>query len=186
MQELADALDLARDVVARVDPGQWDLPTPCPDWSVRQLVNHLVSGQLMFARIFAGEALESVAGMRAQDQLGDDPVGAYDSSAQALLEAVARPGALAQTVRVPMGTVPGMVAVHLRIVEALVHGWDLARATGQPFEVPAALAAGEIAFSKQGLAMLSPDRRPFGDPQPVPDQAPAIDHLAALLGRSVT
>jgi uncharacterized protein (TIGR03086 family) len=84
-----------------------------------------------------------------------------------------------------MGVVPGMVAVHLRIVEALVHGWDLARATGQPFEVPADLVAGEIAFSKQGLAMLSPDRRPFGDPQPVPDGAPAIDHLAALLGRSV-
>src|SRR4051794_18445543 len=111
---------------------------------------------------------------------------AYQASAADLLEAFNQPGALEQVVTVPAGTVPGAVAVHLRTTEALVHGWDLARATGLPFDVPADLAEGEIAFTRPMLDRIPPERRPFAPSRPVDDEAPAIDRLAALLGRDPT
>jgi len=87
-------------------------------------------------------------------------------------------------VTVPAGTVPGAVALHLRLTEHLVHGWDLARATGQATTgLPADLAEQELAFARVQLGKIPPDRRPFAPPQPVVDDAPAIDRLAALLGR---
>jgi uncharacterized protein (TIGR03086 family) len=73
--------------------------------------------------------------------------------------------------------------VHLRTVETLVHGWDLARAVGRPAPFPEELAEGELAFSRDLLDRLPAGRTPFGPPQPVADDAPALDRLAALLGR---
>jgi uncharacterized protein (TIGR03086 family) len=78
-----------------------------------------------------------------------------------------------------------MVALDLRITEVLVHGWDLARATGQPATFPDDLAEQELAFSRAKLADIPSDRSPFAPPQPVAEDAPAIDRLAACLGRSV-
>ena len=181
---LSAAMDIAGGVVEAVRPEQWASPTPCAEWSVRDVVQHLVSGQVMFARLLAGEPLEVVAPLRAADHLGDDPVGAYRRSCQVLLEAAAEPGVTERLVHVPMGTVPGAAAVHLRTVECLVHGWDLARATGRPFAVPHELAEAELAFSRKRLGSLPPGRTPFGPPQPVAADAPPLDQLVALLGRS--
>jgi uncharacterized protein (TIGR03086 family) len=103
-----------------------------------------------------------------------------------LLAALAEPGALAGMVTVPAGTVPVPVAIHLRTTEALVHGWDLARAIGAPFEVPDDLAAAEIAFSGPMLQRIPPDRRRFAPSQQVDENAPALDRLVALLGRTPT
>jgi len=73
--------------------------------------------------------------------------------------------------------------VHLRTVETLVHGWDLARAIDRPAPFPEELAEGELAFSRDLLGRIPEGRHPFGPSQPVDDDAPAIDRLAALLGR---
>lgn len=99
--------------------------------------------------------------------------------------AFGQPGALERVITVPAGTVPGSVALHLRLTELLVHGWDLARATGQSVTgLPADLAEQELAFSRAQLDRMPRDRRPFASPpQPVTDGAPAVDRLAALLGR---
>ena len=67
-----------------------------------------------------------------------------------------------------------------------MHGWDLARATGQPAEFPDDLPERELTFTRGKLADLPPDRRPFAPPRPVADDAPAIDRLAACLGRRAT
>src|SRR6266513_3088890 len=67
-----------------------------------------------------------------------------------------------------------------------VHGWDLAQATGQPALFPDRLAEQELAFTRHALADLPAGRSPFGPPQPVATDAPAIDRLAACLGRAVT
>jgi uncharacterized protein (TIGR03086 family) len=121
----------------------------------------------------------------AADHLGDDPAGAYRQSGETLVEAFSRPGVLESTLTVPAGTVPGAVALHLRLTEILVHGWDLARATGQDVaDLPADLAEQELEFSRNQLEKLPPGRRPFDPPQPVSDDAPAVDRLAALLGRT--
>ena len=124
---------------------------------------------------------------RGDDPLGDDPLAAYRESGEALRAAFTRPGVLDEVFRVPAGTLPGAVVLHLRLTELLVHGWDLARATGRSTTVlPADLAEQELAFSRRQLDRMPPGRRPFAPPQPVADAAPAIDRLAALLGRPVT
>ena len=83
----------------------------------------------------------------------------------------------------PFGTVPGAVALHLRLTEVLVHGWDLAQATGQVAAFPQDLAEQELAFTRDALGALPPGRSPFAPPTPAPDTAPALDRLAACLGR---
>ncbi|MHB8339602.1 MAG: TIGR03086 family metal-binding protein [Mycobacteriales bacterium] len=182
VDQLSLALDVAEQVIAAVREEQWTAPTPCPDWSVRDLTNHLVTGNALFASLVAGAPPPAPQeAVRAGDLLS-----AYRESAAALLAAFRQPGALERVVTVPFGTVPGMVALHLRITEVLVHGWDVARATGQPATFPGDVAEAELTFSRGALADIPADRKPFAAPQRVADDAPAIDRLAACLGRSVT
>lgn len=184
---LATALAGTGRLIDGVPAAQWQLPTPCPGWTVRQLVNHLVGGQRLFTRVLRGTPLPPVQqlGRRgAEDQLGEDPAGAFRTSAEEMLAAFGEPGVLDRTHTVPAATLPGPAVVHLRTVETLVHGWDLARATSQPAPFPDDLVEAELRFSRELLGRLPEDRRPFGPARPVADGAPAIDRLAALLGRA--
>lgn len=174
--QLAVALGVTEQLIAGVRADQWGGPTPCTGWSVRELVSHVVAGNNLFASALSGEPVPPP-----DDRL----LMAYRDSAAALLGAFGQPGALDAVVTVPFGSVPGIVALHLRITEVLVHGWDLARATGQPAAFPGDLAEQELAFTRGKLGDIPPGRRPFGPPQPVADDAAAIDRLAACLGRPV-
>jgi uncharacterized protein (TIGR03086 family) len=192
IDQLAAALGGAEPVIAAVEPDEWELPTPCSEWTVRNVANHLVSGNLLFARVLGGEELppreELIAAGRV-DLLGDDPVRPFRDSAGALLAAFRSEGVLARTVTVPAGTVPGQVALQLRIVEAMVHGWDIARATGRGADFPEEIVQQALEFSRAQLGRLGSaqaGRGPFAPPQPVADDAPTLDRLAALLGRPVT
>ena len=120
----------------------------------------------------------------AEDQLGGDPAAASRTSADEMLAAFRAPGVLERTHTVPAATLPGPAVVHLRTVETLVHGWDLARATSQPAPFPDELVEAELGSSRELLGRLPAGRRPFGPFRPVADGAPAIDRLAALLGRA--
>jgi uncharacterized protein (TIGR03086 family) len=187
LDPLATALDGTGQLVAAVSADQWDLPTPCSDWTVRQLVNHVVGGNRLFTRVLKGMPLpprDQLGRRAAEDQLRGDPAGAYDASAGELLAVLRAPGILQGSYTVPAGTLPGPAVVHLRTVEALVHGWDLARATGRPTPFPDELAEGELAFSRDLLGRLPEGRAPFAAAFPMPDHAPAVDRLAALLGRA--
>lgn len=181
IDELAQVLDATERLVAAVRDEQWSAPTPCTDWNVRDLLGHLVGGHVMFARLLRGDAGDA----RPADPLGDDPLAAYRAAAGELLAACRLPGAMERTVTVPFGSVPGAVAVHLRIVESLVHGWDLARATGQAVDYPDGLVERELEFTLGALGDIPPERSPFAPPQPVSEDAPAIERLVACLGRSV-
>jgi uncharacterized protein (TIGR03086 family) len=181
--QLKLALDLAGDLVAGVPGARWGDPTPCDGWTVRDLVGHVIAGNALFARALGGQYQDPAgpAGPAGPDDAALLP--AYRDSAAALVEAFGQPGVLGQIVTVPFGTVPGIVALHLRITEVLVHGWDLATATGQHTAFPADLAEQELAFSIEKLSDIPPGRRPFAPRQPVAADAPAIDRLAACLGR---
>jgi uncharacterized protein (TIGR03086 family) len=184
---LAVALDGTGQLITAVTGGQWHLPTPCTDWTVRQLLNHLVGGNRLVTRVLGGESLpppDQLGRRGHEDQLGDDPVTAYRTSANELLEALRAPGVLERAYTLPAGTLPGPAVVHLRIVETLVHGWDLARATCQQVSFPDQLVEQELAFSRDLLGRLPEGRQPFAPSRPVAADAPAIDRLAALLGRS--
>jgi uncharacterized protein (TIGR03086 family) len=179
---LANAVPVTGHLVGAIGPDEWELATPCPDWTVHDLVHHLVLGH----RRFAAALVDGTPPGPGDDLLRSDPESAYWSSAEAMLAAFRSDGALERPVTIPAGTLPGVVACELRVVEALVHGWDLARATGLPLDFPADLVEESIAFSRVQLGRLPADRTPFGPSQPVADDAPPLDRLAALLGRSVS
>jgi uncharacterized protein (TIGR03086 family) len=182
VDRLATAVPVTGRLVDAIESGQWELPTPCPDWTVRDVVNHLVLGHRRFAAAITGGTPPPTG----TDLLGGDPGSAYRSSAEAMLAAFRSEGALDRPMTIPAGTLPGSVACELRVVEALVHGWDLARATDRPLEFPADLVGESIAFSRVQVGRVPADRTPFGPSQPVADDAPPLDRLAALLGRSVS
>ncbi|MCW2643576.1 MAG: hypothetical protein JWP76_5882 [Dactylosporangium sp.] len=181
---LAQALDATDRLIAGIGDGQWQYPTPCTQWNVHDLVDHLVSVNRRFSAMLRGE---QPPGGGAQDaSRGDgDLVAAYRDSGDRMLTAFRRPGVFEQTFTLPIGAAPAIAALHLRITDLLVHGWDIAQATGQPAHLPERLAALELEFTRAKLADVPADRRPFAPPQPVADDAPAIDRLAAYLGRPV-
>jgi uncharacterized protein (TIGR03086 family) len=187
VDQLTLVVDATGELVAGVRDDQWDAPTPCVDWNLRELVNHFVGGNHMFAAILSGDARapEQLEEFRRGDHLGSDPVDAYRHSGRDLLDAFSRPGVLEQTFPTPIGTVPGTVVVHLRTTELLVHGWDVARATGQTPRFPEEIAEQALQFTRARLPDVPPERSPFAPPQPVSDDVPAIDQLAACLGRDV-
>ncbi len=180
--QLSTALEATQRVLAHVHDDQWTAPTPCTRWNVRDLVEHVVLGNFLYAHILHDQP------PAARDELltpGRDLLDAYRDSATAVVGAFRQPGVLERLFTVPFGTVPGMVALHLRITELLVHGWDLARAIGYPPDFPEDIAEQELAFSRSKLAEVPADRSPFAPPQAAPEGASAIDRLAACLGRSV-
>jgi uncharacterized protein (TIGR03086 family) len=113
-----------------VRPEQWAWPTPCAEWNVRQLVNHVTRGNLNYVGLAEGGTRAEFLRRRDVDALGTDPVGAYTRSVRDCSEAFARPGALQQILDYPLGRVAGQQALAVRITDNTIHTWDLARAVG--------------------------------------------------------
>ena len=179
LSDLNAAIAGVERIVARIRADQWERPTPCDGVDVRSLVNHLVAGNLAFAGLVTG----TEPPVRDADHLGDDPFFAFRASADELVAALRTPDVHSQTYTLPFGDVPGAALAGIRITECLGHGWDLARATGQVPDFPDDVAARGLAGARSQLRERSPG--PFGAEQPVHPGAPAIDRLAAFLGRSV-
>jgi uncharacterized protein (TIGR03086 family) len=189
VDDLTLALEATGDLIAGVRSDQWSARTPCSDWDVRALSNHLVFGMRRYIGILRGDPplpIDDLPRLRAVDQLGDDPVRAYREAGSGLLAAADQPDLLGKTFTIPLGTVPGAIALHILTTEILVHGWDVARATGQPARLPESVAERELAFTRRQLPPDAPRSSPaFGPAQRVADDAPAIDRLAGYLGRHV-
>ena len=180
VEQLREALDAVRRLIAGVEPEQWSAPTPCSEWDVRRLVEHLVGMNLVFAALLNGQEMPR----REVDRLGEDPAAAYRHSAKALLEAFSRPGLLAETISGPLGAVTGAERLDIRLYDLLVHGWDLAKATGQPVALPEDLARRALRFARRQVD-AQPRTGRFDSPQAAGQDLPAIDQLAAFLGRSL-
>lgn len=168
------------DLIDRIAADQWTAPTPCTEWNVRDLVNHLVGMNLVFVALFEGRPMPE----RRADRLGADPAGAYRQSGAALQAAAVRRGVLQRSQTTPVGVATGAERLQWRIVDLLTHGWDLVQATGVAAELPDDLAEQALTFVRVQLPS-QPRAGRFGDPQPIRDGAPAIDRLAALTGRPV-
>ena len=179
VEQLSRAFAAVGELIGSVRPEQWTAPTPCTDWTVRRLVDHVIGMNRVFTALLAGEPPPP---RPAADHVEADPVGAYRDSAAGLMAAFAQPGVLDRVYHGPLGAATGAERLQIRLYDLLAHGWDLARATGQPVELPEDAAEQSLGFVR---VQLTEDARPgrFGPAQPVADDAPAIERLVAFLGR---
>ena len=168
-------------IVVGVVPEHLRLPTPCRDWDVRLLLNHIIGGNYMFAEVAAGGRADATGDM--DDHTLPDPGTNYVASAEAVLAAWAVPGAMERRCHMPFGDIPAPAAVSIHFLDIVVHGWDLARATGQDTTIEADLAAEALDISH---GLLSPELREtgvFGPEVPISEDNPLHDRLAAFMGR---
>jgi uncharacterized protein (TIGR03086 family) len=120
------------------------------------------------------------------DLVGADPKAAFASSVDTAREALSAPGVLEKIVATPFGDQPGTVLVAMAVAEAMVHGWDVASATGQSTDLDSELAEAVLAQWKSRLdGHQRPEGGPIGAEQPAPEGATGADRLAAYLGRKV-
>ena len=177
---LREATDRTASVVAAVPERSLGAATPCPDWDVRELVNHAAAGNLMFAEIARGGSFDPA--LFARDHVGDDPAGAYRRTADETLEAWDRPGVLDETLA--FAGLPGRSVLGLHIGEALVHGWDVAQATGQSAGLPAAACEAVLGVVRQLPPEMVRSPGAFGPEVEAPADASSQDRLVAFLGRT--
>jgi uncharacterized protein (TIGR03086 family) len=112
----------------RVRPDHWARSTPCTEWTVRRLVNHVVLGELGYALLLHGGSGPEFLAIQRQDAVGEDPVGAYERATAHCRSAFRGTGALGRTVDYPLGAVSGRQLLGLRVTETVLHTWDLASA----------------------------------------------------------
>ncbi|MBO0802536.1 MAG: TIGR03086 family protein [Nocardiopsaceae bacterium] len=173
-------------------PGQWSWPTPCTEWTVRDLVNHMTRGNLSYARLLQGGTAAEFLRCRDEDALGADPVGAYTRSVRACAGAFAARGAPDRMVDYPLGMITGRQALAVRTADSIIHTWDLARAIGADERLDPDLVTwvgGHLRQIYAGLAetpvAANTTHRFFAAPRgELDDDAPRQDHLLHLMGRT--
>jgi uncharacterized protein (TIGR03086 family) len=164
-------------VLVNVTSDQLSSPTPCTEWNVKALIDHVIAGNQRVVERAGGQPVS----------LPEDPGAAQRASAEAAQETFADPQALTRTYKLPIGEVPGAVFLQLRTSDLLVHAWDLAVATGQPTDLDPELAEYVLTFSNQMMDHpgLRGGGRPYGEARPFGDERPAADRVAAFLGREL-
>lgn len=159
--------------VRLVRDDQWTLPTPCTEWTVRRLVNHMVAEELWTPPMMAGERIEDVGDRFAGDLLGADPVATTERAAQAARQAVVEPVRDGRTVHLSFGDTPaGEYAMQLA-ADHLIHAWDLSAAIGADRALPPELVEGiagwfserEAWYRRSGVIDERPAADDRGDPQ---------------------
>jgi len=187
MYDLRPATRTLASLVATVDDAQLDAPTPCPDYKVGDLLDHVGGLALAFAAAARKEdgpnASAPPPGSRAH--LGDDWRQRIPRDLTALADAWADTAAWEGMTKIAGVEMPAEVVGTVGLNEVVTHGWDLARATGQPFRADATTLAGCLEFltpvSQPGMEAA---REPaFGPVVAAPDDAPLLDRVVAMTGR---
>ena len=172
---LRTAFARLRSLAATVGPDDLGRPTPCADWDVRALLDHVVAGQGGLVAVLRGDDPDWSDG----DRLGDDPARAVDRALDAALTAFSAPGATEQTSE----KLPGLRIADFAAADAVVHGWDLATALGQPLDLPDDVVRVVHDRWSGGAAETGRTYGAFGPEVPVAADRPLTDRLVGVLGR---
>lgn len=176
--QLDQILPLLNELVAPLDDAQLDAPTSCTKFAVRDVLEHMIGGATTFAAAFRGDPPPDRSG-------GSDVVAAFPAAMAELQQAVRSPGALDRTISAPFGEVPGDAFARFVALDGLVHGWDIATATGQPYDPPAAVVGEVDAFARQAISEDMRDGDTFAAPVDPPAGGSPLVQLVAFTGRRV-
>jgi uncharacterized protein (TIGR03086 family) len=169
--------------VHAIGDDQWALPTPCTDWDVRALIDHLVYETLWVPDLVQGKTLEEVGDSYDGERLGEDPVGAWEKAASAAIDAMGIEGATEGMVHTSGGEVPSDEYIGQMLVDAVIHGWDLAQSIGVDHHVDTHTASDLLVwFGPQAEAMQRYGA--MAAPVEVPGDADDLTRLIALSGRT--
>lgn len=179
------AIASTAEIVKGVRPEQISAPTPCTEWDLRSLLNHVIGTLWLSEALFTDQSPRHPmvpGGLPPTDLAGSDPAAAYAEASAAALTAAGTGDALTRLHTTPLGDMPGPALAGFTTLDILVHGWDLAQATGQPMSLDGKLAAHVLAFAEQAI---TPDTRAprIGPAVAVPAGAPLTDRLVGFLGR---
>lgn len=177
IQDVQGVLDDARAMVNGLTVEDLSRPTPCEEWSVQNLLEHMTQVCQNFAAALGAEQQPGTGA-------ATDARATYVQAVDALSRAMHAPGALDKTVNLPFGQMPAERGLNIALADQMIHTWDLAKALGKPFSMDERLAAGTL----QGLHhLVTPDRRgpggPFAAEVPCAADAPVQDRLVAFSGR---
>ncbi len=163
-------------LVTAVPDDHWDAPTPCEDWTVLDLVQHIVDSHRVFLGFIGRELPEG-------PPVDDRPAEAFTIARRTVLDRLEDPLTAAQTYEGRLGTRTFEWAVdNFLSFDLVVHGWDLARATGQDETIaPDELARARADAEEWGEMARAPGV--FGPPLDPPDGADEQTRLLAFLGR---
>lgn len=183
IEPVRQAIESTRQVIEGVAAGQLADDTPCAAWTVGELINHLVEGQ----QFFTAALVESPPSGGESDPSAGDYLASYDNAANELLAALGADGIMEKIVSLPFGDMPGAAVAGIVANDVFVHGWDLARATGQSTDLAPELAELFLERSKASIqeSFRGDEGAPFGHECQAPDGACNADQLAAFLGRVV-
>jgi uncharacterized protein (TIGR03086 family) len=178
-----EALELFGRRVHAIRDDQWGARTPCTDWSVRDLVGHLVSEQAWVpALVRDGATVDSAGDGLEGDLLGSDPVAAWEAVADASRAAFAEPGALDRTVHLSFGDLPAGDYCAQLVTDLTVHTWDLSRAIGADEQLPGEL----VSFAVREVTPHATELERtglFAAPEEPPPGADDQTKLLCLVGR---
>jgi len=184
-ENLERAFADTRAIVANVKADQLGDATPCESWTVKDLLDHIIGGSYYFASsVNEGKA----EGQPAAEWNADNMVEVLDGGIKEAIAAFGAPGAMEKTIQLPFGPLPAAAWMGLATTDAFMHGWDLAKATGQSTDIDPEFADQLLAGAKM---MIQPAFRgddgvmPFGAEQQAPSGASNADQLAAFLGRKL-
>ena len=176
------ALDETRSVVARTNRGQWADAVPCDGWDVQTLLSHLVSGNLWAAELGSGRTIEEVGDRLDGDVLGNGAWPHMTRRPRRQRRHSRHPGRWTAPCAVSYGPVPGSVYVGHRFIDVLIHGWDLATATGQDATLDPELVDAAYRLLQDQADMVRASGM-FGEDILVPAGVGPQTQLLAFIGR---
>ncbi len=170
-------------ILGNVSREQLSLATPCRDWEVRELINHIAGAADYFVDV--AECGGSPEDRDWPDYAEGDFVTSFGEFAGRLVTAFSAPGAMERVMVLLNGPSPGAVCIQVATGEIFVHGWDLARATGQATPTDQGVAAALLASVWPSMCADVRNEHPsvFGPEIHVPPGRPAIDRLVGFIGR---
>ena len=176
--QLDAIMPLLNDLVGELDDRSLGASTPCASFDVRQVLEHMIGGATMFAAAFRG-AVPAAA------PTTDDVVATFRHAMAELQASLRAPGAMERTIAAPFGEVPGETFARFVALDGLVHGWDIATATGQTYDPPAEVVREADAFARQAIGEDMRDGDTFAAAKAAPAGAAPIAQLVAFTGRTV-
>lgn len=177
---LEAALAHTTQMVAGIGDDQWELDTPCAKWNVGELVQHTVGVMANFA---GGAANTGPVGDPAEFDLGADAAATCGSVAADCVNNWTARGELESIVTLGENEFPGMVGLSINALDAYVHGWDIAKATGQDTTLDADICTGLLAFAQQAVPAAPREGDNFHAVVDTGADASAQDQLLGYLGR---